>query len=42
MIFGIGTDLVDISRFQKMKSLNNFAKNTLSSEELKIFNLVEE
>ena len=42
MIFGIGTDLVDISRFQKMKSLNNFAKKTLSSDELKIFNTLNE
>ena len=42
MIFGIGTDLVDISRFKKMKSLDNFAKKTLSNDELKIFNTLKE
>ena len=42
MIFGIGTDLVDISRFKKMKSLNNFAKKTLSNNELRIFNTLKE
>ena len=36
MIFGIGTDIVKISRIQEMKSLSTFAEKILSSEELKI------
>ena len=36
MIFGIGTDIVKISRIKEMKSLSTFAEKILSSEELKI------
>ena len=37
MIFGIGTDLVDISRIERMKSLNAFSKKILTQAELEIF-----
>ena len=36
MIFGIGTDIVKISRIKEMKSLSTFAEKILSPEELKI------
>lgn len=36
MIYGIGTDIVEISRITKMKSLSSFAKKILSSNELEI------
>ena len=36
MIYGIGTDIVNISRFKKMKSLKSFSKKVLSDNELKI------
>ena len=36
MIFGIGTDIVKISRIEDMKSLSAFAERILSAEELKI------
>ena len=36
MIFGIGTDIVKISRIQEMKSISRFAEKILWSEELKI------
>lgn len=36
MIYGIGTDIVNISRFKKMKSIKSFSKKILSVEELKI------
>ena len=36
MIYGIGTDIVNISRFQKMKSIKSFSKKILSVDELKI------
>ena len=36
MIYGIGTDIVEISRITKMKSLSVFAEKILSSDELEI------
>lgn len=36
MIYGIGTDIVEISRIKNMKSLNSFAEKILSEDELKI------
>ena len=36
MIYGIGTDIVEISRIIKMKSLSSFAEKILSSNELEI------
>ena len=37
MIFGVGTDIVKVSRFDEMQSLESFAKKCLSIEELLIF-----
>ena len=42
MIFGIGTDIVKISRIEKMKSQDNFASKILSEAELNIFNDLNE
>ena len=42
MIFGIGTDIVDINRIKKMESLDTFAKKILSEKELLIFNDLKE
>jgi holo-[acyl-carrier protein] synthase len=36
MIYGIGTDIVNILRFKKMKSIKSFSKKVLSVDELKI------
>ena len=36
MIFGIGTDIVKISRIQEMKSVSRFAEKILSPQELKV------
>jgi holo-[acyl-carrier protein] synthase len=36
MIYGIGTDIVNISRIKKMKSLKSFSEKILSANELKI------
>ena len=36
MIFGIGTDIVKISRIKDMKSLSTFAEKILSTEEHKL------
>ncbi len=36
MIYGIGTDIANISRFKKMKSIKSFSKKVLSVDELKI------
>ena len=41
MIFGIGTDIVKVSRFNEMQSLESFAKKCLSIEELLIFKKLE-
>ena len=37
MIYGIGTDLVDLERIKKMKSLSAFAKQILGDQELEKF-----
>ena len=42
MIFGIGTDIVDINRIKSMDSLSTFANKILSENELKVFNNLEE
>jgi len=34
MIYGIGTDLVDLDRIKKMKSLSAFAKKILGAQEI--------
>ena len=36
MIYGIGTDIVNISRIKKMRSLKSFSEKILSVNELKI------
>ena len=36
MIYGIGTDIVNRSRIEKMKSLKSFSEKILSVNELKI------
>tara|TARA_B100001059_G_scaffold76586_1_gene74116 strand:+ start:2353 stop:2730 length:378 start_codon:yes stop_codon:yes gene_type:complete len=41
VIFGIGTDIVKVSRFNEMQSLESFAKKCLSIEELTIFKKLE-
>jgi holo-[acyl-carrier protein] synthase len=42
MIFGVGTDIVSLSRLEKMDNLEKFAMKVLSKKELAIFtNLVE-
>ena len=42
MIYGIGTDLVDIERIKSMKSLSSFAKKILGDQELKEYAQLEE
>ena len=37
MIYGIGTDIVEIKRVASMKSLDTFAKKILSKNEIKTF-----
>ena len=37
MIYGIGTDIVEIKRLTAMKSLDAFAKKVLTENELKVF-----
>ena len=36
MIYGIGTDIVNISRLKKMKSIKSFSEKILSEDEIKI------
>ena len=36
MIYGIGTDIVNISRIKKMDSLKSFSEKILSANELKM------
>ena len=36
MIYGIGTDIVNISRFKKMRSIKSFSEKILSEDEIKI------
>ena len=40
MIFGIGTDIVNIRRINEMKSLQTFAKKILSDKELTFYNQI--
>lgn len=42
MIYGIGTDLVDLERIKSMKSLSSFAKKILCDQELKEYAQLEE
>ena len=42
MIFGIGTDIVDINRINEIDSLDNFAKKILSKNEKKFFKNLKE
>ena len=42
MIYGVGTDIVNISRFKKMKSIKSFSKKILSVDELKISSTYDE
>ena len=42
MIFGIGTDIVDINRIKSMDSLSTFANKILSENEIKVFSNLEE
>ena len=37
MIYGIGTDIVEIKRLTAMKSLDAFANKVLTENELKVF-----
>jgi len=41
VIFGIGTDIIKISRFDEMRSLESFAKKCLSIDELVLFGGLE-
>ena len=41
MIYGVGTDIVEISRIKQMKSLSTFAEKILSHNELKIASTFE-
>lgn len=42
MIFGIGTDIVDINRIKSMDSSSAFANKILSENEIKVFSDLEE
>ena len=42
MIFGIGTDIVDINRIKSMDSLSAFADKILSENEIKVFSDLKE
>ena len=42
MIFGIGTDVVDINRIKSMDSLSSFANKILSENEIKVFSDLKE
>ena len=37
MIFGIGTDMVEINRIKNINSIDRFAKKILSKNELNFF-----
>jgi len=41
VIYGVGTDIVEISRIKQMKSLSTFAEKILSHNELKIASTFE-
>ena len=38
MIFGIGTDIVEVERIKNLSSISKFAKKILSQEEINTFN----
>ena len=42
MIFGIGTDIVNIRRINEMKSLQSFAEKILSDKELTFYDEIKE
>jgi holo-[acyl-carrier protein] synthase len=42
MIYGVGTDIVNISRIKKMKSLKSFSEKILSVNELKMSSIFDE
>ena len=42
MIFGIGTDMVEISRIKNINSIDRFAKKILSKNELDFFNSLKQ
>jgi len=42
MIFGIGTDIVDVKRIKKMKSIDSFAKKILGDDEYLKFSKLSE
>ena len=42
MIFGIGTDIVEVERIKNLSSIIKFAKKILSQNELNIFNSLNE
>ena len=42
MIFGIGTDIVEVERIKNLSSISKFAKKILSQNELNIFNSLNE
>ena len=42
MIFGIGTDMVEIKRIESINSIDKFANKILSKNELSIFNSLKE
>ena len=42
MIFGIGTDMVEINRIKNINSIDRFAKKILSKNELNFFNSLKQ
>ena len=42
MIFGIGTDIVEISRVKKMNSIEKFAQKILGNQEMDIFESIDD
>jgi holo-[acyl-carrier protein] synthase len=42
MIFGIGTDIVEVERIKNLSSISKFAKKILSQNELNTFNSLNE
>ena len=42
MIFGIGTDIVDINRIKKMNSVQKFAQKILGNQEMDIFESIDD
>ena len=42
MIFGIGTDIVEISRVKKMNSIEKFAQKILGNQQMDIFESIDD